>query len=49
MNNRRSKILKLWGLLMTLITVLAMTAMVTYAAPKISKKKVTLLTGQKSL
>ena len=32
---------------MTLITVLAMTAMVTYAAPKISKKKVTLLTGQK--
>lgn len=34
---------------MTLITVLAMTAMVTYAAPKISKKKVTLLTGQKSL
>ena len=47
MKNSRSKILKLWSLLMTLMTVLAMTAMVTYAAPKISKKKVTLLTGQK--
>ncbi len=47
MNQKHSRLLKLWGLLLTMMTVLAMTAMVTYAAPKISKKKVTLLTGQK--
>ena len=47
MKQKHSRLLKLWGMLLTMMTVLAMTAMVTNAAPKISKKKVTLLTGQK--